>query len=162
MANPGFDGKYEPRAKQEDNPYGERGDKKEDVIKNVRESTLAYLFHLKRIDECQFRAGDWYRCRWETIQRGSGPKAVDPSNEPVDCSGRSDPMSVRALEAGKDLALASESVDPGGWRVIEMVCGRNMTLKAAGGGLTDWQQRKMSRVLKDALDELAEYLGYAS
>ena len=155
----GFDGQREIVVTAVDAAY--RRGEYEEVAKNIRESGLSYMLAHGNIDHAQYRAGDWYRVRREMSQG-----AVDPSNEPVDVSGKADPVSSRILFAGLEIARLKRLLPEVKWGLIELICVGNFTIQEAtyaGFGVNNQYNRKVTgRLFRGGLNLMAVELGYAS
>ena len=155
----GFDGQREIVVTAVDAAY--RRGEYEEVAKNIRESGLSYMLAHGNIDQAQYRAGDWYRTRREMTQG-----AVDPSNEPVDVSGLSDPISSRILLAGMEVARLKKLLPEVKWGLIELICVKNFTIQEAtyaGFKLCNRYNRGVTgRLFREGLNMMAVELGYAT
>lgn len=159
---PGYEDRMEIVPAEVENPY-DKG-KFETVVRNIRESSLSTMFARKQIDEAQLRAGEWVRSKIEKSRMSSG--AIDPSYEPVDTSGHADPIPDRVIMASQAIAKARIHVGAVSWPLIELVCGQGHTINEAAnrryGLATEAQVKYTGRLLRETLDVLAAYLGYAS
>jgi hypothetical protein len=163
IGKPGFDGRMEIVGDVVDSPY--RRGEKEPVVRNIRESSLSAMHARGQIDDAQYRAGDWIRAQYERMRMGSG--AIDPSYEPVDTSGHSDPIPDRLLRASLAIHDAEQAVikEVGrrGWQLLECVCVEGCAIaEAAGrryGKASDLQTRHVGMLFRDSLDVLATHLG---
>ena len=155
----GFDGQREIVVEAVEAAY--RRGEFEQVPKNIKESGISYMLAHGNLDEAQYRAGDWYRVRRE--MRGG---AVDPSNEPVDVSGTTDPVSSRVLFAGMEIAKLKMKLPQVRWGLIELVCVQNFTIQEATyagfGVCTQYNRKVTGRLLRAGLNEMAVALGYAT
>lgn len=166
----GYDGARDIQPAFVDSPFGLKGKNgfayQEAVIRNDRESSLATMKARGQIDDAQMRAGDWFRAKHEAARLSVG--AIDPSYEPVDTSGHSDPIPDRVIHAAQALAKARRAIDVGAyaWTLLELVAGEGETLFSAAckryGVATRMQTIYVGGLFRDALDALAIYLGYAS
>ncbi len=152
---PGFEGRRQLIPDTVESPYV-KGDF-ESVIRNVGESSLIAMFYAQKIDAAQLRSGEWFRATYERTRMGS--MAIDPSKEPVDTSGHSDPIPDRVIIAAEQLALARKELSPVGYMVVELVCGQGWTIEEATRGEAS---RSVWRVFRLALNKLAEWRGYAT
>ena len=169
---PGFDGMREPVPSSVEItvPSGEKGWKKvqHEVVTNIRECPLAYMRSRDWIDDAQLKAGEWFQRQYNNTMLSSG--AVDPSYEPVDISGHADPIPDRVLTASQAIAKAKAhlqaQIGVKGWLVIELVCGQGFSIARAAqrrwGFATRGQIEFTGHTLREALDVLAAYLGYAT
>ena len=161
-ARPGYDGRMELAADEVENPY-DKG-KFETVVRNVRESSLTAMRARGQLSESQYKAGEWIRIKIEGTRMSSG--AIDPSYEPVDVSGHSDPIPIRVIAAAQDVGKARRYLGEVVWPTVDLVCGQGHTITEAAnrryGLATEAQTKFIGRLLREALDELAVYLGYAT
>ena len=159
---PQQEGRVELAKKDVENPFDPGS--YETVTVNVRESTLATMVARGQIDDAQFRAGDYIRSRYERSRIGS--QAFDPSHEPVDVSGVSDPIPARVLLATKDIVAMQNHVGPLVWRVLEGVCGQGFTITEMAskiyGTNKETDKTFVGRLLREGLDQIAALLGFAS
>lgn len=157
----GFDDKRELVPDSVEDPYDKT---RLSVVRNIRESSLTAMRARGHIDDAQLKAGEWFRAKYEKMRMGS--MAIDPSYEPVDTSGYTDPMPDRILIAGQDLARAKTRLGALGWPVVAEVCGQGFTIAEVAnrryGAATEAQRKFMGLLLRESLDVLAIYLGYAS
>lgn len=159
----GYDGKRQLAVVDVDNPFGKKGDR-EEVIINVRESSIELMRARNWIDMAQHRAAVRFRHLYESMYMTN--MAVDTTREPVDVSGQPDPVPDRVLDAGSEVAHAIKAmglVDAG---YVVWVAGDGLTIweaarKAAGGKPTQYQRKLTGRRLRSGLDTLAEHWGYA-
>ena len=167
-APPGFEGRFEPVQSVADNVYGTKDKSgftiKEPVVVNVRESSLTAMHARRQIDDAQLRAGEWFRGKYEAMRMGS--MAIDPSYEPVDISGHADPIPDRVIMAGQAISKARAHLGVIGATLVELVCGQGFTIAQAAnrryGLATRSQLDYTGRLLRETLDELAAYLGFAT
>jgi len=160
---PGFADKRELRLATVDSPY--RKGEAEEVVRNIRESSLTAMHARGQIDDAQLRAGEWVRAKSEVSQIGL--RVSDPSRIIVDTSGIPDPLPDRASEASMALSLAARHLGAVGWPVIDMVCGAGYTIEGATKRLfrerlSRSRQAFVGQLLRESLDKLAIFLGYAS
>lgn len=157
---PGYDGKRELVGDTVASPY-QKG-VEEPVIRNIRESSLSTMYARKQIDPAQWMAGEWFRTQYERMRMGS--MAIDPSYEPVDTSGHSDPIPDRVIMAGFQLA-ESRKVLGIGFPVVEMICGEGLTVSDVArkrfGHPTQRQEEFTGMLFRVALDALAEWRGFS-
>ncbi len=156
--------KIEVRNALVDNPYFSRAHDGEDAnpLKiraeiNIRESAITTMAARGNIAEHQVAAAVKFRKLWEDLG-GVGARAFDYSREPVDGGIRTDPISTRQMEAGKQLKACRDIL---GARPYDIVC------KVAGEGFaitelvkTHRERTTMADYLKHALDDLAEHWGF--
>ena len=157
---PGFDGKRELVVDTVASPY-QKGIE-EPVIRNVRESSISTMYARKQIDQAQMMAGQWFQSQYDAM-RGSS-MSVDPTYEPVDTSGHSDPIQDRVIMAGAQLAKARGILGIG-FPIVEMVCGEGLSISEAArrkfGNASQRQEELLGMLFRFALDALAAWLGYA-
>jgi hypothetical protein len=164
----GYDGGFELAPGLVDDPNPIFRGQKQAVAVNGRESSLAVMLAKGQIDEAQCRSGDWLRRQYERMRIGSG--AIDPSHEPVDTSGHTDPIPDRLLMASLKIhdarAAVVKEVGNKGWALLEAICVEGCLIaEAAGrryGRVTQSQARYVGMLFRDALDALAEHLGFAT
>jgi hypothetical protein len=129
------------------------------AVKNIREGPLSWMHSHGQLDDAQRMAGEWFRATYERTRMGS--MAVDPSHEPVDTSGRADPIPDRAIAAIEELTKVRVELGRTSYAVVELVCGQ-------GWGVADVAicvnagRHRMGRILRLGLDKLAEMRGYAT
>ena len=151
----GFDNKYEPREGPVENPY-QKGEY-EKVTRNTRESSLATMLARKQIDEAQYRAGEWLERQFNRARLGAD--AVDPSNEPVDVSTRSDPTPDRVVYAAQQIAQARKEVG-GSFNILVKVCVEGYNIKVIADQYGN-NPRTIGRLFRGGLEQLAIFLGFA-
>lgn len=76
---------------------------------NIRESAITTLAAQRVIDPAQTAAADRFRAAWERMG-GAGAGALDYSKEVVDGGGIAEPITVRQLEAGRELKAARDAL----------------------------------------------------
>lgn len=158
---PGYGGRRSLGRAEVDNPYGQPGEK-ETVTINVRESALEEMFARRLIEPCQKKAGDRFRTLYElvAIQKGG---AVDPSKEPVDTSGTSDPIPDRVIDAGRRLGEIAKELGKQDYAIVSAICGEGLTvleMSRRWEGCDEPSNRArnyVSRRLRDALLLLARF-----
>jgi len=92
-----------------------------------------------------------------------GSMAVDPSREPVDSSGRSDPIPDRAIIAVEELTKVRHELGRDGYLVVELICGQGWSIReTAGLGSREQRIKEIGVVLRRSLDVLAEMRGFAT
>ena len=131
----------------------------EPVVKNVREGSISWMYSHGQLDDAQRMAGEWFRSTYERTRMGS--MAVDPSREPVDTSGRSDPIPDRAIVAIEELAKVRNQLGRTPYSVVELVCGQGWTI-ADIATMVGRERNSIGTILRVALDDLAELRGYAT
>jgi hypothetical protein len=153
----GYEGKMEVRPATVDCPYvkGERIA----VVKNVREGAISWMHSHGQIDDAQRMAGEWFRSTYERTRMGS--MAVDPSHEPVDTSGRVDPIPDRAIVAIEELARVRNELGRTPFEVVELICGQGWGV-ADVAAMVGRGRNLIGSILRDALDDLAEMRGFAT
>lgn len=166
----GYDGKFDLKTRQVESPYrGKDGEKQSEIVPfNTRESSASSL----GLKEAQTRA---YNHFWELAYNAghSRQMAIDPSVEPVDTSGISDPIPAGSLDAATALGRIKNEPDdnkyPGigkdNYTLIWMTCVMSLTLKDLaeiqhGPGATRSQRDVLGFAIKVAYKELAVYFGY--
>jgi hypothetical protein len=157
IGKPGYDGRMDIRPAIVDCTFvkGERIP----VVKNICEGPIAYMHSHGHIDDAQRMAGEWFRATYERTRMGS--MAVDPSHEPVDTSGRADPIPDRAIAAIEELTEVRKEIGRTGYSVVELVCGQGWTVGDVASMLGR-ERVGVGTILRTALDDLAEMRGYAT
>ncbi len=147
-----------------DHAEGELGNfRKIPAMRNVKESSVAWLFSKKAIDEAQLAAADEFRRNLEAMG-ASGARAIDYSRVQVD--GGRGPVDIhpRALEAGRKLHKAHIAVTSvygtWGWKLLEYVCGEGHHPASLGSSRRETQTHIDN--LKRYLDCLAEHWDLAT
>lgn len=156
---PGYDGKVEIHARQVDSPYD--SGKQEVVTINVRESNSRTL-NLGPAQEAAYLYV--YRLWYKAGHHRNG--AIDPSNEPVDGGGWSDPFQETAMDAAKELVNLRKVIGKTDWRFIEITCldGLNYGQVARvmyGREPTGTETKEASWHVKSAYNKLTVELGYS-
>jgi len=157
IGKPGYEGRMDIQPAIVESTYV-RGDF-ESVVKNIREGPISWLHSNGVIDDAQRMAGEWFRSTYERTRMGS--MAVDPSHEPVDTSGRADPIPDRAIAAIEELTKVRGQLGRTPYAVVELVCGQGWNLTDAAT-MIGRDKRLISSVLRIGLDDLAEMRGYAT
>ena len=157
IGKPGYEGKMEIRPATCESVYN-KGEF-ESVVKNIHEGPIAYMHSHGHIDDAQRMAGEWFRATYERTRMGS--MAVDPSHEPVDTSGRVDPIPDRAIAAIEELTKVRSELGRTGYSVVELVCGQGWHL-ADVASMVGRNKRQLGFILRSGLDDLAEMRGYAT
>jgi hypothetical protein len=130
---------------------------------NPRESGIVTLVARGLLDEAQEEAADRFRGLWETLG-GSGAKALDYSKEPVDGGGRSEPISIRLLAAGRDMKEVNDALrsEHGQYacRLVERIAGEGHSIY----DLTQTRRQRdtMTDNLRTYLSFLAHFWGYSN
>ncbi|MBS7741458.1 MULTISPECIES: hypothetical protein [unclassified Chelatococcus] len=168
----GNDGRIEIGHKDVKDPY--EPDKRLRVTINVRESPLEILKSRRRIDDAEYEAGQWFRAVYE--RASIGPlTAFDPTKEPVDGGGFSDPLSDSTMQASRDLRAILPVVRREGYLLLTSIVGQGQaiaevaaiwgrTVITTDGGKPRWQKSAEAIVtarLIEALREVAEHRGVA-
>jgi hypothetical protein len=127
------------------------------VAVNRRESTFVSLKARKTLtDESQIKAATMFLRFYEDMG-GSGVKAIDYGNEPVDGGGTRDPISDKIVNAGLRLKEAREHIGVRPYFYVQKVIGEGYTLAQL---MPSQRGREMAgQYLRDALDELAALWG---
>jgi hypothetical protein len=126
---------------------------------NVAESAVATLHARGHISEHQVRAADKFRALWEAMG-GAGAGAIDYAREPVDGGGARDPISVRQMEAGRELARCREILGYRGYTLVSRVCGEGLSLSEIGS--IQRQKTAAAENLRMHLDDLAQLWGLST
>lgn len=155
---PGYEGRLEVTPFMVDSVY-EKG-KLEPVVKNIRESSIATMHARGSIDDAQRMAAEWFRAVYERTRIGS--MAIDPSHEPVDTSGRADPIPDRAIAAVEELAHVRYELGRDGYTIVQLICGQGWSIKEVAGLGPRRAGEEIGVVLRRSLDLLAEMRGYAT
>ncbi|CAH1673336.1 conserved hypothetical protein [Hyphomicrobiales bacterium] len=166
----GSDGRVEIGHKDVKDPY--EPEKRLRVTVNVRESPLEILKSRRRIDDAEYEAGQWFRAVYE--RASIGPlTAFDPTKEPVDGGGFSDPLSDATMQASRDLRAVLPVVRREGYLLLMSIVGQGKPIAevAAVWGRTvvaikDGKQRRpksseaiVTSRLIEALRDVAEHRG---
>jgi hypothetical protein len=154
---PGFEEKVEIAPSIVESAYV-RGEY-EPVVKNIRESSISWLHSHGQIDDAQRMAGEWFRGTYERTRMGT--MAVDPSHEPVDTSGKADPIPDRAIAAIEELTAVRRELGRTPYCVVELICGQGWSIKEVAF-MTARPRIGIGEILRMALDDLAEMRGYAT
>lgn len=123
---------------------------------NIRESAITTLAAKKVIDKGQAAAADRFRAAWERMG-GAGAGALDYSKEPVDGGGIAEPITVRQLEAGRELKAARDALVKAhgeyAYRLVGYIAGEGRSIHE----LTDTRRQRdtMTDMLRIYLDVLA-------
>jgi hypothetical protein len=143
-----------------DHADGEAGNRRKvPVPVSMRESPAIWMHGHGKINDSQLRAAGQFR-RWYEAAGGAGVKAMDTTKEPVDGGRVSDGLTDRKLHAAKELAGARTRLSPRAYWLVESVCGQCIWIKDLDGRRRT--QDAYSMALKEALDSLAIFWGYAS
>jgi hypothetical protein len=157
IGKPGYENRMEIHPTIVESVY-ERG-AYEPAVKNIREGSISWMYSHGQIDDAQRMAGEWFRETYERTRMGS--MAVDPSHEPVDTSGKSDPIPDRAIVAIEELSTVRNQLGRVRYSVVELVCGQGWAIVDVAYMVS--QKRKLiGRILREGLDNLAEMRGYAT
>jgi hypothetical protein len=153
-----------------DNPHYSRahsGEKwnppKSAALVNIRESAVSLLAAKGVLNAAQVAAADRFRSLWEALG-GSGAGALDYTKEPVDGGGVSEPITVRQLEAGRQLKAASTALKtPHGeyaYRLVGYIAGEGRSIHE----LTETRRQRdtMTDNLRTYLDVLAVLWGFST
>ncbi len=124
---------------------------------NVRESAVSVLASRGLLSEHQVRAADKFRGLWEKLG-GSGAGAMDYTREPVDGGGARDPISIRQMEAGKELARCRQLLGYRGYTLVCRVCGEGNSLSEIGS--IKREKIAAAENLRAHLDDLCDMWGY--
>lgn len=159
----GYDGKRQLAVADIENPYGKKGDR-EEVIINIRESTIELMLARNQIDMAQHRSAVRFRHLYESMYMTN--MAVDTAREPVDVSGQSDPIPDRILDAGLEISKAMSIMGRENAGYVVWIAGDGLTIREAaarvvGSAPRQYHKRVVAKSLKRGLDRLAEYWGYA-
>lgn len=123
---------------------------------NIRESAITTLAAKGAIDKAQTAAADRFRAAWERMG-GSGAGALDYSKEPVDGGGIAEPITVRQLEAGRELNAARNALVKAhgeyAYRLVGYIAGEGRSIHE----LTETRRQRdtMTDLLRLYLDVLA-------
>lgn len=162
-AEPGYEGRRELQDGKADNPYafGEQ----ESVVRNIRESSLTTMHARRQIDEAQLRAGERFRSLYERASV-CGSMAIDPSKEPVDGGGNTDPIPDRVVQASKELGVVRAELGRIGNDLVTRVCGHGSTVEQVArvmfAAANERDVRFIGQMLREQLDMLAVMWGYAA
>lgn len=130
---------------------------------NAKESAITALAARDAITPSQAAAADRFRSAWEMLG-GTGARAIDYSKEPVDGGGIVDPISIRQMEAGRDLHSAQKALKAVhgeyAYRLVGYICGEGRSIHE----LTETRRQRdtMTDNLRAYLDVLAELWSYAT
>lgn len=133
------------------------------TLVNPRESAITALAARNAIDEAQNKAAERFRAAYEMLG-GAGAKAIDYSREPVDGGRYSDPISLRHLQAQRDLSSAQKALKEAhgeySYRLVLYVAGEGHSIH----DLTETRRQRdtMTDNLRAYLDVLAILWGYSN
>lgn len=123
---------------------------------NIRESAITTLAAKGVIDEAQTAAADRFRALWERMG-GAGAGALDYSKEPVDGGGIVEPITIRQLEAGRELKSARDALLKAhgeyAYRLVGYIAGQGLSIHELTQ--TRRQRDTMTDNLRSYLDVLA-------
>lgn len=161
-AEPGYEGRMELVHDQVESPYDSA--QRDVVVRNIRESSLATMFARRQIDEAQLMAGQRFRALYERAS-SRGSMAVDPSKEPVDTSGISDPIPDRVITAARELHSVRAELGRIGYGLVSMVCGQGLTIDQVAKRMYvaahEGDRMFVGKLFREHLDVLAASWGLA-
>jgi len=127
---------------------------------NSRESPALWLFQHNQIDRAQYAAAVHFRRLYEQTA-GSGIKAVNWLQEPVDGGAMVDTLTDARMNAAKELKRARELLgNQAIYDLVEMVCGQCWWVKDINIYVTKRQQLHAGKQLRLALEALSDFWGY--
>lgn len=141
--------------------------KKAKAAVNVREHTLAYLYHLERITHDQYLAGNEFRRNYEASVLG-GFKAIDYSRVRVDGGQLSEPLTERSQAAHRWLNEIARlpGIGPIGYSLLTRIAGEGESISHVakswpGETKLSGQRREgfISGRFTECLDLLVDHLG---
>jgi len=118
-----------------------------------------WMFTHNQIEEAPFRAAQRFREIYERAE-GASVSANDFMRPYVDGGTISDGLTDARQHAATLLREVREVLGIDAYTLVHTVCGQCIFPKDIPG--TEWQRRKRQKVLKDALDGLAEHWGFQS
>lgn len=156
------------RVVEMDNPFFQREHRESStnpkaipVEINIAESAIETLFARAKIDRAQKAAADRFRSIWEKMG-GKGAGAIDYSAVRVDGGKNPEPISVKQLEAGRELEfIRTKLVLAHGvyaYRLVTYICGQGHNIH----DLTETRRQRdtMTDNLRMYLDLMAEEWGF--
>lgn len=128
---------------------------------NIGESAIETLYARSNIDRAQKRAADEFRRLFE-VMGGKGAGAIDYGREHVDGGKSRDPISIKQLEAGQELAAIRRAIvkkygEHAYWLVTH-ICGQGHSIHELTS--TRRQRDTMTDNLRMYLDLMAEEWGF--
>lgn len=124
---PGYGGQVETEERTIVRPYEIGGTREtQTATVNVRETPLEHMYARGVITDGEKRAGEMFRRHCETIEMGGG--VIDPARIKVDTSGPGDPMSDKAIDAGRKLAFAAQRIGHMDYALLHEVCAAGRSL----------------------------------
>lgn len=125
---------------------------------NVRESPVGLLAARGLINVAQVRAASRFRALWEAM--GTSVRAMDYSIDPVDGGGISDPISIRQMDAGLQLAslIDDKAIGQRHYDVLVKVIGQGVEISQLSKNRSE--RDAYTTYLKHGLEDLAIHWGY--
>ena len=156
---PGYDGgKVNIGTRQVESPYDGKG---EVVPFNLRESNARTL----RLGPAQTMAYDHMWALWYAAGHAR-QMGLDPSREPVDGGGHTDPLPLRAFQAAQELRDIGQAISRDRFNLIQMTCLDGMGYSEVahyiyGRDLKRTQIEAASVLVKNAYNAATVHLGFA-
>lgn len=125
---------------------------------NVRESPIGLLAARGLINVAQVRAASRFRALWEAM--GTSVRAMDYSIDPVDGGGVSDPISIRQMDAGLQLAnlIKDRAIGQRHYDVLVKIIGQGVEISQLSKNRSE--RDAFTTYLKHGLEDLAIHWGY--
>lgn len=151
------------RAVEVDNPYfapdhaeSRSNPKLIAAFVNIRESAVETMFARGYLDKAQKRTADRFRAIYEAMG-GAGAGAMDYTRDVVDGGVSVDPISVRQMEAGRELKQCRVLLGERPYELVRKVCGEGHALTEVSA--TKREKLTMADILRYSLNDLAKMWG---
>jgi hypothetical protein len=141
-------------------PYGDPGR----ALVQVRDDHLAWLWSRGEVARHEYEAGRRWQRAYELAQLG-GARGIDPTRERVDGGRPPDVPGEAQLRAMRDLEASRAQLGARGYRLMEDICGRGLSLREAARArwlVTRRGRDYLGRRFRECLHELAVLWGMAT
>lgn len=133
------------------------------VMRSVRRDPLAWMHACKQIDEAQYQAGRAWQKDWELAEQG--PKAIDPTKEPVDGGRLPEAITDSRKQATDRLVKLSATLVADELKILRASLADGLTAEQVGlvhfGRYGRKWAEKFSLRLKEILNKAAVFYGFA-
>jgi len=135
------------------------------AMRNIRDDLLARKHARRQIDDAQFAAGRRYQALFEIVENPA--RAFNYANPKVDGGGAApDIMTDARNKATKELARIDAVLGARDTKVVRLALCEGCTMARVamvmGSTVTEFSQKYYGRILNDALEIIAELVGFVS
>lgn len=141
-------------------PYGDPGV----ALVQVRDDHLAWLWARGEVELYEYHAGRRWQRAYELALLG-GARGIDTTRERVDGGRSPEVLGEAQMRAMRDLDASRELLGARGFRLMEDICGRGLSLREAAQArwlVTQRARDYLGRRFRECLHELAVMWGMAT